>query len=107
MEANTTRRRIFQEAFTTAFAAADRVTFSAVHRREQLAESERLSTEEITTALAARGLAAETCEQVDDICALVVREARPGDVVVLMSNGGFGGLSAKLVAALDLTPPTP
>jgi UDP-N-acetylmuramate: L-alanyl-gamma-D-glutamyl-meso-diaminopimelate ligase len=104
---NTTRRRIFQDAFTSAFAAADRVTFSAVHRREELAESERLSTEEIAAALAARGVAAETCGQVEDICALVTREARPGDVVVLMSNGGFGGLSATLVAALDLTPPAP
>jgi len=32
-----------QEAFATAFAAADRVTIAGVHRREQLPESERLS----------------------------------------------------------------
>jgi UDP-N-acetylmuramate: L-alanyl-gamma-D-glutamyl-meso-diaminopimelate ligase len=101
---NTTRRRVFQDAFTRAFAAADRVTFAAVHRREQLAANERLSTEEIVAALAARGVAAETCEQVDDICALVTREARDGDVVVLMSNGGFGGLASKLLSALALSP---
>ncbi|HEY2389205.1 MAG TPA: UDP-N-acetylmuramate:L-alanyl-gamma-D-glutamyl-meso-diaminopimelate ligase [Candidatus Binatia bacterium] len=99
---NTTRRRIFQDAFAEAFAGADRVTFAAVHRREQLAEAERLSTEEMVAALRARGRAAETCEQVDDIAALVAREAQPGDVVVLMSNGGFGGLPAMLLAALGL-----
>jgi UDP-N-acetylmuramate: L-alanyl-gamma-D-glutamyl-meso-diaminopimelate ligase len=101
---NTTRRRVFQDAFTTAFAAADRVTFAAVHRREQLPEAERLSTEEIAAALGERGVRAETCERVDDICALVEREARAGDVVVLMSNGGFGGLAAKLLGALALDP---
>ncbi len=101
---NTTRRRIFQDAFTEAFAGADRVTFSAVHRREQLAEAERLSTDEIVAALGRRGVPAETCAQADDICALVAREARAGDVVVLMSNGGFGGLAAKLTHALALGP---
>jgi UDP-N-acetylmuramate: L-alanyl-gamma-D-glutamyl-meso-diaminopimelate ligase len=101
---NTTRRRVFQDAFTEAFAGADRVTFSAVHRREQLAEAERLSTDEIVAALQARGRQAETCEQVDDICALVAREALAGDVVVLMSNGSFGGLAAKLLAALGMEP---
>ena len=101
---NTTRRRVFQDAFSAAFAAADRVTFAAVHRREQLPEGERLSTDEIVGALGARGVQAETCEQVDDICALVGREARAGDVVVMMSNGGFGGLAAKLLAALALEP---
>ncbi len=99
---NTTRRRVFQDAFTTAFAGADRVTLSAVHRPEQLAESERLSTAEVVAALGARRVRAETCEQVDEICALVAREATAGDLVVLMSNGGFGGLAAKLIAALAL-----
>jgi UDP-N-acetylmuramate: L-alanyl-gamma-D-glutamyl-meso-diaminopimelate ligase len=101
---NTTRRRIFQDAFTAAFRAADRVTFAAVHRRDELPESERLSTADIAAALVAAGRRAETCEQVNDICELVAREARSGDVIVLMSNGGFGGLAAKLVAALALNP---
>jgi len=40
---NTTRRRVFQDAFASAFAGADRVTFGAVHRRDQLPEDEHLS----------------------------------------------------------------
>ena len=99
---NTTRRRIFQEAFADAFAAADRATIAAVHRSEQLPESERLSTEELVATLARRGVVAERCEQPDDIRDLVASEARAGDVIVLMSNGGFGGLAQKLIGALDL-----
>jgi len=102
---NTTRRRIFQQAFIDALAAADRVTVAGVHRAEQLAEHERLSTTQIVAELGARGVPAETCEDADEICALVAREARPGDVVVMMSNGSFGGLGQKLTAALALEVP--
>ena len=104
---NTTRRRVFQDAFAAAFAGADRVTFGAVHRRDQLPESERLSVDALIVSLTARGVAAETCEDPDTIAALVARQATSGDVVVLMSNGGFGGLAGKTVAALGLSPSSP
>ncbi len=101
---NTTRRRVFQEAFANAFAGADRVTFGAIHRREQLPEHERLSIAELIAALGARGVPAETREDPDEIAALVAAQVASGDVVVLMSNGGFGGLAAKLVSALGIPP---
>jgi UDP-N-acetylmuramate: L-alanyl-gamma-D-glutamyl-meso-diaminopimelate ligase len=78
------------------------VTFGAVHRRDQLPEAERLSVDEVIASLGARGVAAESVEDPDAIAALVASQVAPGDVVVLMSNGGFGGLGGKLVAALDL-----
>ena len=102
---NTSRRRVFQEAFADAFAAADRVTFAGVHRQAQLPEEERLSTETLVRTLTARGIRAEVCEDPADIERLVARDARDGDVVVLMSNGGFGGLAQKLPVALDLRRP--
>jgi UDP-N-acetylmuramate: L-alanyl-gamma-D-glutamyl-meso-diaminopimelate ligase len=100
---NTSRRRVFQDAFVAAFAGADRLTVAGVHRQQQLAEDERFSPEELIAALARRGVAGETCDDVDAIAALVGREAAPGDVVVLMSNGGFGGLAQKLAATLGIT----
>jgi UDP-N-acetylmuramate: L-alanyl-gamma-D-glutamyl-meso-diaminopimelate ligase len=103
---NTTRRRVFQDAFADAFAGADRVTFGALHRREQLSENERLSVDEVIASLAARGVPSESCEDPDAIAALVARQVSSGDVVVLMSNGGFGGLAGKLLAALQLSPPS-
>jgi UDP-N-acetylmuramate: L-alanyl-gamma-D-glutamyl-meso-diaminopimelate ligase len=101
---NTTRQRVFQDAFASAFTGADRVTFGAVYRRDRLPESERLSVDALIAALGARGIAAETCEDPDAIAVLVASQVASGDVVVLMSNGGFGGLAGKLVAALELAP---
>ena len=101
---NTTRRRVFQDAFAAAFAGVDRVTFGAVHRRDQLPASEQLSIDELIRALGQRGVQAESCEEPEAIARLVASQCAPGDVVVLMSNGGFGGLASKLVAALGLPP---
>ena len=99
---NTTRRKVFQDAFADAFAAADRVTFGGVHRRDQLPEAERLSVDDVIASLRARGRAAESAEDPDAIAALVADQVAPGDVVVMMSNGGFGGLGGKLLTALGL-----
>jgi UDP-N-acetylmuramate: L-alanyl-gamma-D-glutamyl-meso-diaminopimelate ligase len=101
---NSTRRRVFQAAFTEAFRGADRVTFGAVHRRDQLPEDQRLSLDDLIADLGAYGVTAEACDDPEAIASLVARQAVPGDVVVLMSNGGFGGLAGKLVAALELAP---
>jgi len=101
---NTSRRRVFQQAFVDAFAGVARLTVAGVHRQDQLGQDERFSPEELVRVLGERGVAGEALDDVDTIAELVRREARPGDVVVLMSNGGFGGLAAKLTAALALTP---
>ena len=51
-------------------------------------------------ALAPMGAQAMVADSVDKLVAAVVRAARPGDQVLVMSNGGFGGIHAKLLAAL-------
>ena len=51
-------------------------------------------------ALAPMGAPAQGCDTIDECVAAVVRAARPGDHVLCMSNGGFGGIHAKLLAAL-------
>jgi len=101
---NTSRRRVFQDAFAAAFAAANRVTLAGVHHKEKLPEAERLSTETLVQSLRARGVAAELCDDAAEIATLVARDATPGDVIVLMSNGGFGGLAQSLPRTLDLEP---
>jgi UDP-N-acetylmuramate: L-alanyl-gamma-D-glutamyl-meso-diaminopimelate ligase len=50
--------------------------------------------------LAARGVAARSAASVDQIVAWVATEARAGDEVVVMSNGGFGGIHGRLLEAL-------
>jgi UDP-N-acetylmuramate: L-alanyl-gamma-D-glutamyl-meso-diaminopimelate ligase len=50
--------------------------------------------------VAASPVPAQVLHSIDAIIARVVDEARPGDQVVIMSNGGFGGIHRKLVEAL-------
>jgi UDP-N-acetylmuramate: L-alanyl-gamma-D-glutamyl-meso-diaminopimelate ligase len=92
-------RRVFQKDFARAFGAADEVVVAAVFR-SSLPESERLSAETLVDDLRRQGQRARYIPDVESIIATVAREHREGDVVVLMSNGGFGGIHRKLVEAL-------
>jgi UDP-N-acetylmuramate: L-alanyl-gamma-D-glutamyl-meso-diaminopimelate ligase len=92
-------RRVFQDDFARAFAGADQVVLASVFR-SSLPADERLSESLLVADLAARGVAARHLPTVDAIVAAVASEARDGDLVVIMSNGGFGGIHAKLLDAL-------
>jgi UDP-N-acetylmuramate: L-alanyl-gamma-D-glutamyl-meso-diaminopimelate ligase len=54
----------------------------------------------VRDALAPLGPQAQAADSVDALVAAIVKAARPGDHVVVMSNGGFGGIHARLLAAL-------
>jgi UDP-N-acetylmuramate: L-alanyl-gamma-D-glutamyl-meso-diaminopimelate ligase len=93
-------RRIFQDDFARAFGAADEVLIAPVFR-STLPEAERLSVPKLVRDLHDRGQSAREADSIDDIIAGIVREHRPGDLVVIMSNGGFGGIHQKLLRALS------
>ena len=93
-------RRVFQQDFAAAFGSADEIVIAGVYR-SSLPESERLSAEQLVDDLRRRGQHARYIPAVDDIVRTIVAEHRPGDVVVLMSNGGFGGIYHKLLQALE------
>jgi UDP-N-acetylmuramate: L-alanyl-gamma-D-glutamyl-meso-diaminopimelate ligase len=92
-------RRVFQADFAKAFGAADEVVLAAVFR-SSLPEAERLSAEQLVDDVSRQGRHARHIPEIDDIVSTIVRERRDGDVVVLMSNGGFGGIHGKLLQAL-------
>jgi UDP-N-acetylmuramate: L-alanyl-gamma-D-glutamyl-meso-diaminopimelate ligase len=92
-------RRVFQKDFASAFAAADEVVVASVFR-SSLPEAERLSAEELVEDVARTGPRARYIPDVEAIVATIVAEHRSGDVVVLMSNGDFGGIHHRLVEAL-------
>ncbi|MBI2189292.1 MAG: UDP-N-acetylmuramate--L-alanine ligase [Acidobacteria bacterium] len=92
-------RRVFQDDFAHAFEGADEVVIAAVFR-SSLPEAERLSPERLVADLQTRGRRARYIPEVDDIVRTIAAERAPGDIVVLMSNGGFGGIHQKLLAAL-------
>jgi UDP-N-acetylmuramate: L-alanyl-gamma-D-glutamyl-meso-diaminopimelate ligase len=90
---------VFQDDFASAFSGADEVVVAAVFR-STLPESERLSAEQLVEDLSRGGRHARHIPEIDDIVTTIVAEHRDGDVVVLMSNGGFGGIHGKLLQAL-------
>ena len=93
-------RRIFQSDFATALTHADEVVVAAVHRTT-IPEPERLSEPELVDALRAAGTSARFAASVDEVVSAVACEAVSGDRVVVMSNGGFGGIHQKLLTALE------
>ena len=99
----TSCRKVFQQDFANAFAdsGADEVILAAVFRAS-LPEAERLSVDEVVTDLRRRGRSARTLPNVAEIVGVIAAEARPGDIILLMSNGGFDGIHDKLLHALGV-----
>jgi UDP-N-acetylmuramate: L-alanyl-gamma-D-glutamyl-meso-diaminopimelate ligase len=97
----TSCRRVFQDDFARAFAESqpDEIILAAIFR-STLPENERLSIERLVHDLQRAGRKARHVPTVAEIVDLVAREAREGDLVVIMSNGGFDGIHDKLLAAL-------
>jgi UDP-N-acetylmuramate: L-alanyl-gamma-D-glutamyl-meso-diaminopimelate ligase len=100
---NTSRRRIFQRDYVVALADADRVIVGGVFQKQSdaVAAEELFSPDQLVADLTARGVAARALGRSEAIAAALAAEAQPGDVIVLMSNGSFGGLRAKLLAAFQ------
>jgi UDP-N-acetylmuramate: L-alanyl-gamma-D-glutamyl-meso-diaminopimelate ligase len=97
----TSCRRVFQQDFARAFAesGADEIVLASIFRAS-LPVEERLSVEDLVRDLTRAGRRARHLPSVDAIVEAIAREAMAGDVVVIMSNGGFGGIHDKLLAAL-------
>jgi UDP-N-acetylmuramate: L-alanyl-gamma-D-glutamyl-meso-diaminopimelate ligase len=97
----TSRRATFQEDFVKAFAAADRVVIAGLYNPDHIPLGERLAPERLAQDIAVRWAKdARYIPGVEAIVAHVATAAEPGDVVVIMSNGGFGGIHDKLLHAL-------
>ena len=97
---NTLRRNVFEEALVDSLALADRSVLAAVFKSEAIPAAERLHPENVATALRARGFESAVYADADAIVAAIVPELRSGDVVAILSNGGFGGIYTKLPQAL-------
>jgi len=91
--------RVFQKAFAEAFAEADEVLIASVFRTN-VPEDARLSVPDLVGDLVARGQRAHHVAGTAAMVDLVAREAREGDLVVVMSNGGFDNIHVRLLEAL-------
>jgi UDP-N-acetylmuramate: L-alanyl-gamma-D-glutamyl-meso-diaminopimelate ligase len=97
---NTTRRNVFQNELADSFRDADAVIISQVARLEMLKPEERLDPQKLLQSLSAAGKTAASLPDADAIVGHLKTQAAGGDVICVFSNGGFGGIHEKLLAAL-------
>lgn len=94
------RRNVFQDRLPEALAEGDEIVLAQVFGAEELPPAERLDTQRLVRDLAVLGKSARFLPDADAIAAHLATHAAPGDVVAVMSNGGFGGLHDKLLTCL-------
>ncbi len=97
---NTLRRKVLAADIISSLALADRVILAAVYQQERIPEAERLHPEEVVRALNDAGKPAELLADANAIVTALAPQIAPGDVVAILSNGGFDGIYEKLPARL-------
>ena len=97
----TAQRREFQEPYRAALAAADIIILAGLFHPERYTEATALDPHQLVGDLGAAGRRAEYIPATDDIVARIIPDLRSGDVVLVMSNGAFGGIHQKLLGALQ------
>ncbi|MGA3343620.1 MAG: UDP-N-acetylmuramate:L-alanyl-gamma-D-glutamyl-meso-diaminopimelate ligase [Terracidiphilus sp.] len=97
---NTLRRKVLEAELVEALRLADRVVMAGVYQQQRIPEVERLNPEEVVQALNTQGTPAELCPDVEAIVNGIAPQLRSGDVVAILSNGGFDGIYERLPARL-------
>jgi UDP-N-acetylmuramate: L-alanyl-gamma-D-glutamyl-meso-diaminopimelate ligase len=97
---NTLRRNVFQNALAESLALADEIVVANVFKSEAIPENERLDLPAVVKQVEKHGRRARILADADAIVKSITPQMRSGDVVAILSNGGFGGIYEKLPAAL-------
>jgi UDP-N-acetylmuramate: L-alanyl-gamma-D-glutamyl-meso-diaminopimelate ligase len=97
---NTLRRNVLQPQLAKSLALADEIVIANVFKSDSIPEAERLNVASLAADIQKHGRRARVVPEVDGIVQLVAPEMRSGDVVAILSNGGFGGIYDKLPARL-------
>ena len=97
---NTSRRNIHQKEYALAFDGAARASIKVPEKHDKVPAGEELDVGRIVEELRARGIPGEAETSVDRLVALVAGEAKANDLILVMSNGSFGGFIEKLLKAL-------
>ncbi|HVG27463.1 MAG TPA: UDP-N-acetylmuramate:L-alanyl-gamma-D-glutamyl-meso-diaminopimelate ligase [Acidobacteriaceae bacterium] len=97
---NTLRRNVFERELVESLALADEVVLASVFKSDAIPVLERLEPSHVVKALVTRDVPAVLCADADEIVGEIAPRVRGGDVVAILSNGGFGGIYEKLPAAI-------
>ncbi len=98
---NTLRRRVLADELIASLRLADHVVLAGVYQQDRIPEAERLHPDEVVRSLDAEGTPAELLADANAIVDSIAPRLAPGDVVALLSNGGFDGIYEKLPARLN------
>jgi len=93
---NTMRRNVLQDALARSLALADQVIVASIFKSEAIPEGERLNLAGVVEEIQRLGRPARILADASSIVDTIVPELLPGDVVAILSNGGFGGIYEKL-----------
>ncbi|HEX8819618.1 MAG TPA: UDP-N-acetylmuramate:L-alanyl-gamma-D-glutamyl-meso-diaminopimelate ligase [Archangium sp.] len=97
---NTSRRNIHQEDYANSFTGASRASLKVPERHDKVPTGEELDVPRVCEDLKKQGIEADHAADVPSLVERVAREAKSGDVLLVMSNGAFGGFIEKLLTAL-------
>ncbi|MGZ3771240.1 MAG: UDP-N-acetylmuramate:L-alanyl-gamma-D-glutamyl-meso-diaminopimelate ligase [Bdellovibrio sp.] len=97
----TSRRKVFQKDYVEAFKGSHEVLLAKAFDQSKIDEENRFSTHELVADLENSGVVAHDFDSADHIVAALKEKARRGDVILIMSNGGFDGIYTKLMKALE------
>jgi UDP-N-acetylmuramate: L-alanyl-gamma-D-glutamyl-meso-diaminopimelate ligase len=97
---NTLRRKVLEADLVESLRLADRVVLAGVYQQQRIPDAERLHPEDVVRTLQAEGTEAELLPDAGAIVDGIVPHLAPGDVVAILSNGGFDGIYEKLPARL-------
>jgi len=100
---NTMRRNVLQDALAQSLAHADEVVIANIFKSEAIPAGERLDLERLVAQIRKEGSRARILADADSIVSVVAPEMAAGDVVAILSNGGFGGIYEKLPKRLHAT----
>jgi UDP-N-acetylmuramate: L-alanyl-gamma-D-glutamyl-meso-diaminopimelate ligase len=101
---NSMRRKVFQESLPQALALADRVALGGVFRAQQLGDENRLDPETVAERVRSLGRVAEVVAGGEAMAAFLAANAKPNDLLLIMSNGSFDGLCERLLGKLSASP---
>ncbi len=94
---SSSHRRVFSEGYVGSFDAATKVYIAPLHRPAKVPEADRLDPVALAAAVSARGVEARAFTSIEALATEVQVQAGPGDTVVLLSSGAFGGLGDRLL----------
>ena len=97
---NTLRRKVLEADLVASLRLADRVVLAGVYQQQRIPDAERLHPEDVVHALNGAGTQAELLPDADAIVNVIAPQLQSGDVVAILSNGGFDGIYEKLPARL-------